>query len=340
MKDSKGKEYVYSQLTKNRKYTQQWPEYNQAQTREKLMFFQLLNELLNIIPRRIYTYGRPRKRLRDMMFCCMVKIYLNTSSRRTISDLELAQRAHYIHDVPHFNTLLNYFNDSAMTIVLPYLVSVSSLPLKHVEERFAIDATGFGTGRFNRWLNVRTQKDSKKRGFRKCHAICGVRTNIITSVKITEGKAGDSPFFDPLLNQTAQNFVVKEISADKAYSSRDNLELANRLGAMPYIPFKKNTRKKKKGSPTWTKMFEYFSKNYIEFAQHYHKRSNIETCFSMIKRKFGDFTRCKNENSQDNEVLCKILAHNIVVLIHEIFELNIEVDFNGIGKKLVAQKVV
>tara|TARA_Y100000034_G_C6731057_1_gene323852 strand:- start:63 stop:746 length:684 start_codon:yes stop_codon:yes gene_type:complete len=227
-----------------------------------------------------------------------------------------------------------------MTIVLPYLVSVSSLPLKHVEERFAIDATGFGTGRFNRWLNVRTQKDSKKRGFRKCHAICGVRTNIITSVKITEGKAGDSPFFDPLLNQTAQNFVVKEISADKAYSSRDNLELANRLGAMPYIPFKKNTRKKKKGSPTWTKMFEYFSKNYIEFAQHYHKRSNIETCFSMIKRKFGDFTRCKNENSQDNEVLCKILAHNIVVLIHEIFELNIEVDFNGIGKKLVAQKVV
>lgn len=340
MKDSKGKEYVYSQLTKNRKYTQQWPEYNQAQTREKLMFFQLLNELLNIIPRRIYTYGRPRKRLRDMMFCCMVKIYLNTSSRRTISDLELAQRAHYIHDVPHFNTLLNYFNDSAMTIVLPYLVSVSSLPLKHVEERFAIDATGFGTGRFNRWLNVRTQKDSKKRGFRKCHAVCGVKTNIITSVEVTVGKAGDSTMFNPLLTKTCQNFNVKEISADKAYSSKANLELAEELGAMPYIPFKSNTTGHARGSPTWARMFQFFTQNYVEFASHYHKRSNIETCFAMIKRKFGDFCRCRTDRSMDNEILCKVLAHNLVVLIHEIFELNLEVNFNVIAKKLPAQKVI
>jgi len=334
------KEWLYSKLTKNAKHTQEWSEYNHAQTREKLMFYKLLNELLNIIPRRAYTFGRPRKSLRDMIFSCMIKIYNNTSSRRTISDLKLAQQAHYIKDVPHFNTLLNYFDDDGMNIVLRYLISISALPLKHVEEKFAVDSTGFGNHRFDRWLNVRTQEPSKKRGWMKCHAICGVKTNIITSVEITDGKANDSPPFTPLLTDTAKLFNVKEVSADKAYSSRANLELAKKLGAMPYIPFKKNTTKKSKGSPTWAKMFELFSKNYIEFAQHYHKRSNIETSFSMIKRKFGDFVRCKSEKSQENEILCKVLTHNLVVLIHEIFELNLEVDFNDIAKHHPAQKVV
>ena len=336
----KRKQWLYTKLTENAKHSQAWKEYNEAQTNEKLLFYKLLNELLNIVPTRIYTFGRPRKSLRDMLFCCMIKIYNNTSSRRTISDLKLAQQAGYIKDVPHFNTLLNYFEDTGLQILLPYLISVSALPLKHVEESFAMDSTGFGTHRFDRWVEIRTNL-SKKKGWRKCHAVCGVKTNIITSVSITAGKAGDSPQFNPLLTQTAQNFNVKEISADKAYSSRANLELAKKLGAMPYIPFKKNvTKARAKGSPTWVKMFDIFTKNYMDFAKHYHKRSNIESCFAMIKRKFGDFVRCKTEKSQDNEILCKVLTHNIVCLIHEIFELKIEVDFNDIAKMLPAQKVV
>jgi len=342
MNSIKEKEWLYKKLTKNKKYTQEWKEYNEAQTKEKLLFYKLLNELLNVVPARAYTFGRPRKSLRDMLFCCMIKTYLNTSSRRTISDLQLAKKAGYIKDVPHFNTLLNYFEDTGLSILLPYLISISALPLKHVEESFAVDATGFSTRMFNdKWLNARTGKDEKKRGYRKCHAICGTKTNVITSIKLTEGKAHDSPQFTPLLTETTQNFNVKEVSADKAYLSRSNLELANKLKAMPYIPFKSNIKKAKtKGSPTWKKCFEIFSQNYFEFAKHYHKRSNIESCFAMIKRKFGDFVRCKNEQSQDNEILCKVLTHNITCLIHEIFELKIDINFLDCAKTLPAQKVI
>ena len=53
-----------------------------------------------------------------LLFCCMVKSYVNTSSRRTISDLILAQKAGYIKEVPHFNTILNYFNDFCKIIPL------------------------------------------------------------------------------------------------------------------------------------------------------------------------------------------------------------------------------
>jgi len=335
-----GKKFIYKKLTENKKFTQEWKEYNQAQTKEKIMFYKLLDELLNVVPERAYTFGRPRKSLRDMIFCCLIKTYSNTSARRTISDLKLAEQAHYIKDVPHFNTLLNYFDDTGLQIVLPYLISVSALPLKPVEEKFALDSTGFGMKRFDRWLNVRTQQDSKRKGYRKAHALCGVKTNIIASVEITGQNVGDSTMFAPILTNAVKQFNIKEISADKAYSSKANLELAEELKVMPYIPFKENVTGKPGGSPTWAKMFKFFTQNYIEFATHYHKRSNIESCFAMIKGKFGDFVRCKSERSQDNEILCKILAHNITYLIHEIFELNLEVDFENVAKQLPAQKVV
>ena len=63
------------------------------------------------------------------------------------------------------------------------------------------------------------------------------------------------------------------------------------------------------------------------FETHYHKRSNVESTFSMIKAKFGDSLRSKTKTAQVNEALCKILCHNLCVIIHSMYELKIEPDF-------------
>ncbi len=60
---------------------------------------------------------------------------------------------------------------------------------------------------------------------------------------------------------------------------------------------------------------------------HYHQRSNVESVFNMVKAKFGDKLRSKNWVAQQNELLCKLIAHNIVVLIHEMQELGISPNF-------------
>ena len=57
--------------------------------------------------------------------------------------------------------------------------------------------------------------------------------------------------------------------------------------------------------------------------EHYHKKSNIETAYSMIKGKFGGALRSKGDTGQTNEALCKILAHNICVPIQAMHALNI-----------------
>ncbi len=48
---------------------------------------------------------------------------------------------------------------------------------------------------------------------------------------------------------------------------------------------------------------------------HYHKRSNVETVFSMIKAQFGERLRSKSETAQINEALTKVLCHNLIVVI-------------------------
>ena len=72
------------------------------------------------------------------------------------------------------------------------------------------------------------------------------------------------------------------------------------------------------------KGFHYFQFKNDEYMQHYHKRSNVESTFSAIKWKFGDAVRSKCDFAMVNEVLCKILCHNICCLIQEQCELGIE----------------
>jgi hypothetical protein len=76
-------------------------------------------------------------------------------------------------------------------------------------------------------------------------------------------------------------------------------------------------------------MHDYFDLHRDKYLEHYHKRSNVEATFSAIKRKFGESLRSKTPTAQVNETLCKVLCHNLVVLIHEIYELGIEPEFWG-----------
>jgi transposase len=84
-----------------------------------------------------------------------------------------------------------------------------------------------------------------------------------------------------------------------------------------------------RGSRLWEKMYLHFQLRREDFLAHYHKRSNVESTFSMIKAKFRDHVRSKTPVAMVNEVLCKIICHNICVLIQEAHELGIEVKFQG-----------
>lgn len=99
------------------------------------------------------------------------------------------------------------------------------------------------------------------------------------------------------------------------------------IGGTPYIPFKKNVTVKSRGSTTWSKIYHYFQFNRDEFMKHYHKRSNIESTNAAIKRKFGETLKSKNPVAQVNELLAKIIAYNLTVVIHEMYGNGINPEF-------------
>ena len=187
------------------------------------------------------------------------------------------------------------------------------MPLQAVETSFAVDSSGFSTCRFVQWVKAKyTEPETmQEQDWVKVHLMCGVKTNVVTAIEVTDRYANDSPQFTPLVKATGRNFVMNQVSADKAYSSKMNLQTVVDHAAQPFIAFKSNavaSSPTNKSSATWKRMFHYYSFNKEHFMQCYHKRSNVETTFSMIKAKFGDSLRSKTKTAQINEALCKVLA--------------------------------
>lgn len=156
----------------------------------------------------------------------------------------------------------------------------------------------------------------------------GVRTNVVTAIEISGWRDNDSRYFPALLGATSENFDMAEVSADKAYLSRKNVGLVEGVGAVPFIPFKTNTAPMLpwQDSP-WARMYHMFAYQREEFLERYHKRSNVETAFSMIKGKFGDAVLSKSPVGMTNEVLAKVLCHNVVVVGQAIHEFGVVPEF-------------
>jgi len=322
---------ILAQLSKT-SYPQDWVAYNEAQTNEKLLFLQLLGELTAQVPVQERTgAGRPPADFGEMIFACCLKIYLTFSSRRAVSDLKMAQQLEYIGHTPHFNTILKYLNDPKLTGMLIRLIEFSAIPLKQLEDKFAVDSTGFSTSVYGRWYGM-AQGSEQRRQWKKAHVMTGVRTNVICSIEVTDGNVHDMTMFSKLVESTSKRFQMKEVSADKGYCSRESMTIVSEHGAIPYIAFKKNSTIKSKTAGIWRAMFQYFRDHREEFLEHYHLRSNVESVFSMMKRKQGVHLRSKKDVAQVNEVLCKALVHNVCVLIQEMFESGIKVDFESLAE--------
>ena len=127
----------------------------------------------------------------------------------------------------------------------------------------------------------------------------------------------------PLVRSTARHFESSELAADKAFLGRRNVETVEALVGTPCIMSKKNTVEPEDES-IWAKMYHLFMYNREALMWHYHKRSNAESAFSMMKGEFGDAVRSKSEVGQVNEVLAKCLCHNVCVLIRAAREPGVE----------------
>lgn len=246
-----------------------------------------------------------------------MKVYSTKSQRRAQSDLADSVEHGNLDRVSHVNAISNFLGNEASTALLVSLVEESAKPLAAIENgQFAIDSTGFSTVTYDRWFDQKHGKLRAEHSWVKLHVAVGTVTHAITGVKVTS--EGDCPQLPELVAQTMKGFTVRELSADKAYSSKDNFEALDSFGVEAFIPFKINAKLDPK-CETWSRHLGEFLFNQDKFLGHYHRRSNVESTMWMLKSKFGASVRSKTATAQVNEVLAKCVLHNLACIVQAIF---------------------
>jgi transposase len=269
--------------------------------------------------------GRKRVPLADRLFSVVFKVYSTVSSRRFGCDLQDAHERGHLSRPLHPNKVNTFLEEAELTPLLKALIVRSGLPLKGIETDFAVDSSGFSVSRFVRWYDEKYGCERSGRDWVKVHLCCGVKTGVVTAAAIYGRDANDCPILPELVKGTAENFTMKEVSADKGYLSVENVEAVFAAGGIPFIAPKVSTTGAAGG--LFERMFHFYQYRREDFLKHYHKRSNVESTFSAVKRKFGDAVRSKTDTAMTNEVLAKLVCNNLCCVILSQCELGIEAEF-------------
>ena len=321
-------------VAKRPTYSQNWPAYNAAQVNEQEMFVELLRKACDTIPLPPPGMGRPRFPLSDRVFSLATKVYSTKSTRRAMTDLRNATKEGLLEKTPDFSSITRWMESPEMTPLLVALIEQSALPfatLEEVEEvDFAADSSGFTIVPYERWFDHKWGRPAKRGQYAKAHVTCGVKSKIITAAVVTPGESSDSRQLPAMVNTTARNFTIREVAGDKGYLGRGNFEAVDNVGGVGYFPFKKDSvarnshHKQDTQADLWEKMFHFYHLHREEWLAYYHKRSNVEACFWMVKSKFGGSVRGKTPTARVNEVYVKLLCHNLVVLVKAMCEFGID----------------
>jgi hypothetical protein len=303
-------------------YGQNWPIYYEASRTEKLMVYRIIKDAvdaLEIIDG--YKDGRPSAKLKEILISLCIQEYSGLSSWRVESELKIAQQLNFLETVYKRSTLNKYLDNPEITKWLEELYQNIAIPLAEVEEVLAVDSTGISVAYGKKkWVEVR-EEFQLHRDYKKLHIICGTRSNIIFAAKVTHGTSHDSPPFKELLEKATAITKAKEVCGDPAYTNHENVTLISSKGMVPFLMPKKNFVIRNRGSSVWGKMVRLWHDNLPLFKLHYHQRSNVESCFSMIKRKYSFYTRAKTKVSQTNEILRKVVCLNAGILSESLLEM-------------------
>src|SRR5262249_7830774 len=104
-------------------------------------------------------------------------------------------------------------------------------------------------------------------------------------------------------------------------AANPNFDAVARNGGTLFAAFRKNTTGGVRS--LYERMFHLFCLNREAYLRHYHRRSNVESTFSAVKRKFGQSVFSKSDVACRNEVFAKMVCQNVCCLIHAMYELGI-----------------
>ena len=177
-----------------------------------------------------------------------------------------------------------------------------------------LDSSGMKTHRRGAWVVLRFRHRYQKRDFKKVHLFVDLISKKILWCTLTPGTSSDSTQVKQLL-QGCQWIRIDIILGDGGYDTRNCFQDITQQGAVPGIPVRKNATTKSRGCPSRRRAVRAQQKNYEEWKKQvdYRMRCVIESIFSGMKRRFGEYFFSLRERYRQVEMWLRSILWNVLI---------------------------
>ena len=297
-----------------------WPSYNQSLVRrgEILLGFDVINnwdtELKDMNKDKI---GEPFHYPNTFLLLLgYAKAYFHLPYRQT-EGIALGHAKGKVPSIPHYTTINRRVNR------LDIKIKDTDSKDKEFEDDYlivAIDSTGTKVTNRGQWMNEKW--DVRTKGYLKIHIAVDIKTKKILSIKVTDEHTHDSKALSGLIEDIIKSdnsrVPIGKLFVDGAYDGNEIFRYLGDNGILPCIKVRKNAKVGwKKGN---------FLRNLSVISQKkdlqrwkdsvsYGQRWIVETVFSCIKRRFGEYVYSVKFENMVKEMVLKASLYNKMITV-------------------------
>ncbi len=298
-----------------------WPSYNQSLVRrgEILLGFDVINnwdaELQEMNKDKV---GEPFHYPNTFLLLLgYAKAYFHLPYRQT-EGIAQAHAKGKLPSIPDFTTINRRINK----LNIPIDTGKDKVS-KDEYIIIAIDSTGIKITNRGQWMQDKWRIKDKK-GYLKIHIAVNIKTKEILSMKVTDEHVHDSKVLPELVDGVIKSdhmtaLAIGKLFADGAYDSNNIFRYLSDNGILPCIKVRKNARiKLKKGKNIIRNLSVLAQRNDLQRwkdGESYGKRWIVETVFSCLKRRFGEYLYSVKLKNMIQEMMLKASLYNKLISV-------------------------
>ena len=233
-----------------------------------------------------------------------------------VQDFECIQQWLELSRTPHYSTLCR----AAQRLAARFSVLLNQVIRMAIGSRFlipgiraAVDCSGFEDRHTSRYYAARCGiSPGKQRYWIKLAVVCDTRTHLFVGAIALRGPGDEYGLWSPVLQQAAARVRIDVGLGDAGFDSEQNHVFARKkLGIrQTLIALNPRTHGNKCPQTRFRKEMHLHPR-----PKTYAQRSHVESAFSQHKRILSSDLTARSEQTRIAEVLLRVLAHNILLLI-------------------------
>jgi len=258
-----------------------------------------------------------------LFFAVAIKVYVGATNRKAIDKIRQALGTDEWDEREfHFNRLSEYLNQRETTRDLYRAIAEICSPFAAFAEDVILDGTGIsltsrGTYRSEQYPQSLTAGRQYARLNLAMDRVLKIFPGAIVTPMRGKGTGELTQAPELLRRLEASGWQAKRILADGLYAVEPFFSAVEEYGAEPIVPLRRIYNEKRlPKSPLMLKVYRQFKADPDAFYEIYRLRPLVESGISSLKRKFAGSVRSKTIRAQMNEILLKVLCHNIDCVIH------------------------